>query len=343
LKRKGLFTLLGSLCLVLVLAVLSVMVACAVEEEEEAPTTEPIVLEAVGFWAPGHATYWGLNQFIERVEEQSNGELIIKFVGGPEAIPMFEQPEALMSGVVDIVYNPISIYAWVGVPETFVLNFTALQPWEQRQTGLYDFMNEIFMENNVYYLGLTDRLLGYYCFLVDPIEKPEDLVRLTMPADPGLSNLWEVFGVNLIDIDDAEIWSALDRGLLDGMFNPLPSVDEQSWYEVLNYRVEPPLFPVSITGITVNLDTWNGLPSHLQQLLIDIMGPLERDAVANSVAQEEEHYRKIAEAGVETINFSPADTQRYIDMATEFAWDVVLPENISPERLAEVRQLTDLK
>ena len=75
-KKKSL-VLLGSICLVLVLAALPFMAACAKPAPAPAPApapTEPIVLKAVAFHTPG-VTTWGFDQYLERVNEAAKGEL----------------------------------------------------------------------------------------------------------------------------------------------------------------------------------------------------------------------------------------------------------------------------
>ncbi len=336
-KKKKSLALLGSICVVLVLAALPLMSACA----KPAPKGEPIVLKSVAFWSAGHLTNYGFDLFRERVKELSGGELVIEFTGGPEAIPMFEQAEALGSGIVDVLYTPGSIYA-SRVPEARGLAFATITPAEQRKTGFYDFLLEAHKAHNMYYLGVASWIKGFYPWLVNPIEKPEELAGLRFPADPGMGPVWKVYGLNYIDMEDAEIWSALDRGLLDGIFNPLGSTLDKSWYEVLKYRVEPALFPASLPAISMNLDTWNGLPPHLQQLLKDMMGPLEDEIYAYSRNHEEEIDQKLMAAGIKSIHFSPADTERYIKMATESGWSLMV-EKLGPERVAQMRALLVLK
>jgi TRAP-type C4-dicarboxylate transport system substrate-binding protein len=48
--------------------------------------------------------------FIERLNAAGEGVVQIEFVGGPEAIPTFDQAEALRTGVIDMVYGPGSFY-----------------------------------------------------------------------------------------------------------------------------------------------------------------------------------------------------------------------------------------
>ena len=55
-------------------------------------------------------------EFVDKVNTAGEGVVQIEVRGGPEAIGMFQQPDAVRNGVVDMVYTPGSFYAGT-VPE----------------------------------------------------------------------------------------------------------------------------------------------------------------------------------------------------------------------------------
>ena len=54
--------------------------------------------------------------FVKKANVAGQGVFVIQTRGGPEAIPMMEQPGAVRSGVVDMVYSACAFYA-AQVPE----------------------------------------------------------------------------------------------------------------------------------------------------------------------------------------------------------------------------------
>src|SRR5258706_13237162 len=50
-------------------------------------------------------------EFVKKANDAGKGEFAIQVRGGPEAIGMMEQPGAVRSGVVDLVYTPCAFYA----------------------------------------------------------------------------------------------------------------------------------------------------------------------------------------------------------------------------------------
>jgi TRAP-type C4-dicarboxylate transport system substrate-binding protein len=92
-------------------------------------------------------------QFVDKLNAAGEGVVQIEFVGGPEAIPTFDQAEALRTGVIDMVYGPGSFYGGL-VPETDALVGSNVTPMEKRANGGIDLLNQIHQDKlNAYYLG----------------------------------------------------------------------------------------------------------------------------------------------------------------------------------------------
>ena len=64
----------------------------------------------------------------------------------------------------------------------------------------------------------------------------------------------------------AEVYTALERGILDGGVTGANAAYGQRWYEVTDYMAGGlPLF--TMENATVNADVWNNLPSDFQAVL----------------------------------------------------------------------------
>ena len=72
--------------------------------------------------------------FVDKVNEAGKGVVQIDVRGGPEAIGMFQQPDAVRDGIVDMVYTPGSFYA-AALPEKDALVASNLTAVETRQNG----------------------------------------------------------------------------------------------------------------------------------------------------------------------------------------------------------------
>ena len=76
--------------------------------------------------------------FVDKVNEAGAGVVQIEVRGGPEAIGMFQQPDAVRDGIVDMVYTPGSFYGGA-LPEKDALvasnGFTACSQQVVLQAG----------------------------------------------------------------------------------------------------------------------------------------------------------------------------------------------------------------
>src|SRR5260221_13347618 len=50
-------------------------------------------------------------EFVKKANEAGKGEFAIQVRGGPEAIGMMEEPGAVRSGAVELIYTPCAVYA----------------------------------------------------------------------------------------------------------------------------------------------------------------------------------------------------------------------------------------
>src|SRR5512142_180562 len=88
---------------------LTILVAFTFFLTREVPAKE-ITLKMVTFLPKDDVNLTAWWAYVEEVNKRANGELVIKFTGGPEAIPSFKQFDAVRSGVVDMVYGCESYY-----------------------------------------------------------------------------------------------------------------------------------------------------------------------------------------------------------------------------------------
>ena len=73
-------------------------------------------------------------KFVDKVNTAGAGVVKIEVRGGPEAIGMFQQPDAVRDGIVDMVYTPGSFYGGA-LPEKDALVASNLTAVEARANG----------------------------------------------------------------------------------------------------------------------------------------------------------------------------------------------------------------
>jgi len=302
---------------------------------------QKFVLKAVTAW-PKHTSMveMGFNDWEarvkEKVKERYPGQLEIRYVGGPEAIGQFDQAASLKAGVVDVVMQAPS-YCESIVPEAGAIKYSELTPMEDRKTGAYDFWNKIFNKKlNAVYLGRHGRDTTFHFFLNKKVTKP-DFSGLTLRTPPGVfSSLAKALGASPITMPTGDVFTALQRGVINGYLTVYLAPPDLGWHEVTKYVTVPGFFTDPLI-VLVNLNAWNKLPAHLQQLLMEASIESEINAWKLSKVQTERVRKKYEKVGLRTIDFAPPDAKRYIDTAYRIAWDDC--KNKFPELVPRLRKL----
>jgi len=252
---------------------------------------------------------------IDRINERCKGELIIECLGGPEVIPSMQQPEAVRKGVVDMCVILPTMYPGLN-PAFNLISDAELGAVEQRESGAYDFINELHKEVGLYYLGMESYYLGGSGYLLcrDPLETPRDLAGRTLgPGDDAQEPFWtEVLGMTGVQMPTGEAYSAVERGVLDVIVWPLSHAVDVGIPEVCPYIIDHGTLNLMNCSSLMNLDRFNSLPKHLQDLLIEESIQVEIDGLAYSKGITAAARQKALDAGAEFIKFSPADAEWFV-------------------------------
>ena len=305
-----------SVLLVLLAAVLMVVPAHA---------KDPVKLKMVTFLPKGDVNMTAWMAFIEDVNNKAKGDLEIVFTGGPEAIPGFKQFEALRNGVVDVIYGCESYYGRE-VSGAAYTHLTRLDPIKERQTGYYEFRKEMLKKHNIYYLGRAEFGVWFQIFTNKAVKRPQELkgqkIRVSGTYEPFVKKL----GAVPVTIPGGEIYTALERGTIDGYaWSALGNV-QSGWAEVCKYILEPRIYEMNIEAL-FNLKSWEKLSPDLQKLLTDCMIENEKKfvKVMNDISEKE--FADMQKKGMKVIKFSPKDTKWYIDTAYEAGWEEVIKQD----------------
>jgi len=282
--------------------------------------SKPIVLKMVQVFPAGQPNMFPVRLFIDRVNKRSKGQLRIKLLGGPEVIPTFNQWDALRSGVIDLNFNVAAYYYRKAVPEAMLTWLSkSPSPMAERESGFYDLLNKLHQEAGVYYLG-RGQWESFYLWPNKEVATPRDLAGLKMRSGLIYDAFLKALGAAPVTIPHPEVYTALERGLVDGFCWPMTGVAEYGWLEVTKYGIDHPFYSGDFLFLA-NLKSFNRLPKHLQDLLIDVVRDFEPQMVKLYKGVVKEERKKAIKAGVKFVKFSPDDARSYVDLAWQAAYE----------------------
>lgn len=263
--------------------------------------------------------------FVDKVNEAGAGVIQIEVRGGPEAIGMFQQPDAVRDGIVDMVYTPGSFYGG-SLPEKDAMVASNLTAIETRQNGGTALIDEIHQEKmGLKYLGWFD---SGVCYNLWTRNEP------TFDADGNLeveglklrgNAVYNAFftnylGAQVIDLPTGDVYSALQNGVVDATGWTQIGLIDLKWNEFLNYRIEPCFFSTDL-GVIVNLESWNNLSEEARTILQDVAIQHEIDSVNALRGKRDADFAALDEQGMNVVELEGEARANYLAAAREKTWE----------------------
>lgn len=311
------------------------MAACALAVGMGQAGAQEVTLRAVSAWPEGNFFSLNFEKFVQRVNTEGKGVIKISYLGGgAKVMPPFEVGNAVKSGVVDMANVTGNFYTSL-LPESDALSVSTIPVQEWRRNGAYDYVNKLWGEKlNAHYLGRAVDNMPYHLFLKKQITKP-DLSGMRLRGIPIYRDFFQGMGGSVLTIAPGELYTALERGVVDGYGWPVSGIFDLSLQEQTKYRVEPGFYNTEV-GVLVNLTTWNRLNAKQKEVLTNAAIWMEDLNLGNSKMWEAEKKRQ-TEAGIQPITFSPAEAAAYTRSATDAIWASI--NQRSPQHGPQLRKL----
>jgi len=152
-------------------------------------------------------------RWVDEVNKRGKGIVQITVVG-PEAVPTFEQWNAVKSGVVDMHSGPPAYYVGTMVEgEAAILADIPVSA--QRKNGALDYLNKLHNEKmNVWLLTAYADGVSFHVYTTKPHkagDKPFDGFRLR--STPNFKRFFEDLGAQTITLPPGEVFTALERNV----------------------------------------------------------------------------------------------------------------------------------
>jgi TRAP-type C4-dicarboxylate transport system substrate-binding protein len=275
-----------------------------------------------------------LQPWIAKFNAEGKGLLQINFIGGPKAMPSFEVGNAVKTGVVDMALNTGAFYTNV-MPEADFLKLTQIPIAEQRKNGAYDAINRVWNEKgNMQYLGRVVENQPFHIYTNKKIDKP-DLAGQKIRITPVYRDFFQALNANVITTPPGEVYTALERGVVDGYGWPIGGIFDLNWHEKTKFRVDPGFYDAEVSLI-MNLPAYRKLSEAQRTFLNRQVLALEAENTFWVKFAADETARQ-AKAGIATIAFDAATAKAFRDRAYEIGWASAAKQ--SPEIAARFKAL----
>jgi len=293
-------------------AMMSFALGCGGGGEKPGMTADnPLEIKMVRPWstAAGSIKLFYL-PFIERVNKATEGRVIFTDFGGPEVAPAFEQFRPLLENQFQALYTHASYmqeFTAIGTAGDYVKG-----GWDVRaECGLISSVQEAYAAKGTHFLG-PNVGAGYKIYLADEITSP-DLSGLKIRSSGVYDPFIKALGGVATRIPFPEIYTSLEKGIIDGAAYASSGAHRGSWYNIVNYWVDDELGNGGGTGIHFNQKTWDAIPDDMKKVIEDLYEEMAKANMANSVADSQQTDEKMRGEGTIGIKFDAAGMKKWQD------------------------------
>ncbi len=277
----------------------------------------------------------------------TGGRVAIEMLPVNTIVQHTETQDAIAAGIIDGHITDTSYFA--GKDAAFGLIANPVGAWSDpaemlrfmRYGGGKELMNELIEPYGLHFIGATTPGLEAFVSKV-PLYGVDDLKGLRMRAPEGL--VQEVFaaaGAAPVNLPGSEVFTSLDKGVIDAADYTVFSTNAaQGLHDIAPYPVYPGFHSMPLVEVSINNDTWQGMPDDLQAILEvsvrdfannmisqlamrDLASVAEARAnpditVINWSAEERAKFRAIAISQWEKVATRSANAQKVYDTLTTY-------------------------
>jgi TRAP-type transport system periplasmic protein len=190
-------------------------------------------------------------------------------------------------------------------------------------------------KGNMVYLARMVENQPFHVYLNKKVDKP-DLTGMKIRITPVYRDFFAALGANNVTMPPGEVYTALERNVVDGYGWPIGGIFDLNWQEKTKYRVDPGFYDAEVS-IVMNLDAHKRLtPAQKafldrQMLALEAMNGFWASYGKDETARQEK-------AGIQAIKFDAAATKAFVDKAYDAGWAGAMKAN--PEFAKKLKTLT---
>lgn len=239
----------------------------------------------------------GALAFKESVEENTGGQVTVDLYPASQMGSLREQVEGTQIGEIDITMQPSAVVSPF-VDDVKVVDLPYL--WPENSEDKYEVLDsevgdelltsleEGGFEGMGYWPG------GFKLFTTSgkEIHEPSDFSGITMRTmeSPALLEQYSSWGGNAEPVPYAEVYNALQQGVVDGQENPLQTIYLNDYHKVQDYIIEGDHGTMTYL-LMANQGWYSGLDENTQEVLIDAE-EAGVEAAREDLAAKEGEYRE---------------------------------------------------
>lgn len=274
------------------------------------------------------------DRYAELLEDASNGEIQVQMMG-PETIPPLEQLEPTQNGLFQVLCTYPGFHTG---STTLLTGLESIDPDPEtfRESGAMEVIQKTYAELGVHAISVP-LAHGYWIYLNQDLSSRGDLTGLQIRALPPQHSYINAIGGTPVVMSPAEMFSALERGVVDGALFPAAGAAGYGFTEVTHQYLDAGVTSPHI--ILANAAFWNGLPDEVRETFEAQAQILEHEVPATYDRLNAEEHNKMAAAGIELLTLDEEVANTLAEAISNGAWSFAASRN--PDETEELHTIVE--
>lgn len=265
------------------------------------------------------------NMFAENVDKRTEGRIKIIHYGAGSLYGFKDMLPAISKNQVNMALMHVAMVGSRSAALEFISSFGAQGCWSS-----YDHYYRFIDQPEV--RSITDseisqyfnsKLLGFWAVggavwgrTDKTITSIDDLKGMKFRVSGNaMATLFKALGAVPIDISSSEIYTALQRGTIQGFATSIGRVRRAKFYEVAPYITEDPTMPFISNYLAINKDTWESIAPKDQEIMIDESRKMESYTREKAMEEYVSELAILKKSAKEVYKLSPEEIARFVQTA----------------------------
>jgi tripartite ATP-independent transporter DctP family solute receptor len=244
--------------------------------------------------APGNPRHEAAVLFADRIKAKTNGRIEVQVAHSAQLGDDAAMVTALRSGTLDMsansqgaMANVVPEYAAIGLPFLFP---DVQKAWQLLDGPVGEELAKRTAAKGMVVLGYWDNGIRHITNSKRPIKAPADVkgLKIRTPPDTMTVDIMQALGADTQQVKFAELYVALQQGVVDGQENPLANIASAKLYEVQKY--------LTLTGHKYETN-----PFVISKRSWDRLSPADQKIFTEAAAEATQAQRKLSKEADEKL------------------------------------------
>ncbi|KXF83468.1 TRAP transporter substrate-binding protein [Enterovibrio coralii] len=271
----------------------------------------------------GDLNYQLQQEWVERVEEMSNGRIDIDLLPVGSIVKHTETLGAIKLGVIDGHVTATGYFS--GKDPAFGLIGNMVGAWSDT-TQLLQYMNygggnelmtELYAPYGVQFVGASTT--GVEAFISKkPLDGVDDLKGLKLRAPEGLvQQVFAAAGATPVNLPGSEVFTGLSKGVIDAADYTVFSTNQKAGMnDIATHPVQPGFHSLPLIDISISQKKWDAMPADLQEILRTSVRDFSYDITTQlKIADQAAVKEALANPDITIHNWSDEERKKFREIA----------------------------